>query len=1021
MRFALLTGGVLLSGLAARAADPVDYRKDIRPVLQERCFACHGALKQNAKLRVDSAAALLARGVVVAGKPNASDLLARVSSHDDETRMPPEGLALKPEQIAAIKAWIEQGAKVPANDQPEPDPRDHWSFRTPKPPAIPQPAPQFAVRNPIDAFVSAKWIEKGLKPVPFADHRLLLRRVYLDLIGLPPTSEQTEAFLKDPSDAAYQRIVEELLASPQYGERWGRHFLDVWRYSDWWGLGAELRNSQKHIWHWRDWTVESFNADVGYNEMLRQMLAADELYPTDHKKLRATGFLARPYFLFNRTTWLDEVVEHTGKGFLGLTFNCSKCHDHKYDPISQMNYYQFRAVFEPYQVRTDFVGGELDIEKAGLPRAFDCSLETKTFLHIRGDERNPDKAREIVPGLPGFLSPNALKFAAVKLPVAAYEPGMRPEIVAAHRKQAEAKLAMATAELAKAKTAYGEAEKLAVKEPQGPPAKPKAPTIPTDGKLVFQDDFAKANQDVWEPGPGTWKHENGKLLQLKPDGDRSYLRSKAPILADFHATFNFTITGGMPYRSVGIAFDVADDNEALVYVSAAEGAPKLQIAYKQKGAYVYPENGALARPIPMNKPIELAIRVRGSRVNVALDGKHVLAYDLPLPRKAAKLDLITYTASAEFTGFALRELPKDAELLAPSGTVASKPEMTFELAKAKLATAEKEVAVLKAEMVKVEQAEKNPSDPKFALRGAMKSKENNLEADAARLKPFPQTSTGRRTALANWIADSANPLTPRVAVNHLWLRHFGQPLVPTVFDFGRKGTAPSHPELLDYLASEFVQHDWSLKHLHKLMVTSSVYRLSSSSLNGGENLPRDEANRFLWRMNSQRMQAQTVRDSLLHLAGDLDPTRGGPPIPLAEQDASRRRAMYFFHSHNEHDKFLDIFDDANVLECYRRSESIVPQQGLALWNSKFALSMAGKINDRLQVKVGATDDAAFVKASFEAILGASPNADELKVSLEALAELKAELKDVKEPERAKRARVQLIQALLNHNDFVTVR
>ena len=1020
MRFALLIGSVFLSALSARAADPVDYRKDIRPVLQERCFACHGALKQNAKLRVDSAAGLLARGVVVPNKSEASDLLKRVSSQDDETRMPPEGLPLKPEQIAAIKAWIEQGAKVPSNDRPEPDPRDHWSFRTPKPPAVPQPAPQFAVRNPIDAFVSSKWIEKGLKPVPFADHRLLLRRVYLDLIGLPPTSEQTEAFLKDPSDAAYQRIVEELLASPQYGERWGRHFLDVWRYSDWWGLGAELRNSQKHIWHWRDWTVESFNADVGYNEMLRQMLAADELYPTDAKKLRATGFLARPYFLFNRTTWLDEVVEHTGKGFLGLTFNCSKCHDHKYDPITQMNYYQFRAVFEPYQVRTDFLGGELDIEKAGLPRAFDCSLDTKTFLHIRGDERNPDKAREIVPGLPGFLSPNALKFAAVKLPPAAYEPGMRPEIIAAHRKQAEAKLAMALAELAKAKTAYGEAEKLAVKEPQEPPAKLKAPTIPTDGKLVFKDDFAKANQDVWEPGPGTWKHENGKLLQLKPDGDRSYLRTKAPILADFHATFNFTITGGMPYRSVGIAFDVADDNEALVYVSAAEGAPKLQVAYKQKGAYVYPENGALTRPIPMNKPIELAIRVRGSRVNVALDGKHVLAYDLPLPRKAAKLDLITYTASAEFTGFALRDLPKDAELLAPSGKVASKTEMTFEVAKAILATAEKAVAAAKADIEKVEQAEKNPTDPKFALRGAMKSKENNLEADAARLKSFPATSTGRRTALANWIADSSNPLAARVAVNHLWMRHFGQPLVTTVFDFGRKGTAPSHPELLDWLASDFVEHNWSLKHLHKLMVTSSVYRLSSSSLKGSENLPLDEANRFLWRMNSQRMQAQTVRDSLLHLAGDLDPTRGGPPIPIAEQAASRRRAMYFFHSHNEHDRFLDIFDDANVLECYRRSESIVPQQGLALWNSKFALSMAGKINDRLQVKFGAADEA-FVKAAFEAILGASPTADELKVSLEALEQLKEALKDVKEPERAKRVRVQLIQALLNHNDFVTVR
>ena len=172
---------------------------------------------------------------------------------------------------------------------------------------------------------------------------------------MPPTAEQTEAFVKDARRPnAYEKVVDQLLASPQYGERWGRHFLDIWRYSDWWGLGAELRNSQKHIWHWRDWTVESFNADLGYDEMIRQMLAADELYPTDAKKLRATGYLARPYFLFNRTSRGSTRRWNTpGKGFLGLTFNCAKCHDHKYDPIRQGEFYSFRAIFEPYQLRTD--------------------------------------------------------------------------------------------------------------------------------------------------------------------------------------------------------------------------------------------------------------------------------------------------------------------------------------------------------------------------------------------------------------------------------------------------------------------------------------------------------------------------------------------------------------------------------------------------------------------------------------------------------------------------------------------
>jgi hypothetical protein len=1005
MRFALSIGAMILP-LAASAAEPVDYRKEIKPVLQERCYACHGALKQNAKLRVDSGAGLLGRGVVVPGKPAASELLARVSSKDDDIRMPPEGHPLKPEQIALLKVWIEQGARVPADDKPEPDPRDHWSFRTPVRPSVPEiQNPAYKTRNAIDAFVAARWAEKGLSPVALADKRVALRRVYLDLIGLPPTPDQTEAFVNDSSSNAWEKVVDQLLASPQYGERWGRHFLDIWRYSDWWGLGAELRNSQKHIWHWRDWTVESLNADLPYNEMLRQMLAADELYPTDSKKLRATGFLARPYFLFNRTTWLDEVVEHTGKGFLGLTFNCTKCHDHKYDPITQVNYYQLRAVFEPYQVRTDLIPGELDIEKAGLPRAFDCNLEAKTFLHIRGDERNPDRNRAIVPGLPAFLAPNGLKIEPVKLPPSAYEPGMRPEFIAAHRKRAEARVAAAQTEERKAERAVFE---IAFKRPRG-----------TSGlsRLIFKDDFAKANYERWEQGPGQWKHEKGKLLQEKPDGDRSHLRTKEPIPAAFQADFRFVITGGKPYRSVGIAFDVAGDNEVLVYVSGAEGAPKLQIAYKKDGIYVYPADGALARPVPLNQPIELTVRARGTLINVSVNGKQVLAYELPLPRKPGKLDLITYTATAEFTGFELRELSGDYDLQSPQG----KGGRTLDRAMLDLAVASRALTAARIELRKIEKAEAHPGDPAFALRGSIKSKENNLETDAARLKPFPPTSTGRRTALANWLADAANPLTARVAVNHLWLRHFGQPLVPTVFDFGRKGTPPSHPELLDWLAVELAEHRWSLKHLHKLIVTSNVYRLSSSSLGAEVNVKRDEVNRYLWRMNPQRMQAQAVRDSLLHLAGDLDPTVGGPPVALAEQDASRRRAMYFLHSHNEHHKFLDIFDDANVLECYRRSESIVPQQGLALWNSKFALAMAAKINDKLHARLGTVDDALFAQAAFEMVLGTSPSKDELKISVEALASLKVELKGIKEPDRTRRARAQLIQALVNHNDFVTVR
>lgn len=795
---------LLLFVTETQAAEPVavDYRRDIRPVLAERCYACHGALAQKAKLRVDSGANMLKAGVIVPGKPDDSPLLLRVSSDDEAVRMPPEGHPLKPEQIEMLRRWIEQGAKVPEDDAEEPDPRDHWAFRSVVRPELPNvQSDHLPMRNPIDRFIAYEWQRRGLVPVKPADPRILLRRVYLDLIGLPPTPEQIEAFLNDPRPDAYERVVAALLSSPHYGERWGRHFLDIWRYSEWWGLGDELRNSQRHIWHWRDWVVESLNNDVGYDEMIRQMLAADELYPTDPQKLRATGYLARPYFLFNRTTWLDEVIEHTGKGFLGLTLNCGKCHDHKYDPFTQNDYYSYRAIFEPYQIRTDLVPGEPDVMKNGIPRVFDANLDAKTFFHIRGDERNPDKDRDIKPGLPRFLAPNGLAITPVALPPEAYQPLRRPEIAETYRKPLAARL----------------------------------------------------------------QEARNRLLSLE--------------LAVAPAGFPFT----------------------LGVVLAYQGMLKVE-----------------------------------------------------------------------------------------------------------------------AEQARLEAAIADPSKAPGEYRGTVKTKESNLDSDP-QAKPLPETSTGRRSALAKWMTDPSNPLTARVAVNHVWLRHFGKPLVPTIFEFGRRGQPPTHPELLDWLAAEFMAHGWSLKHLHRLIVTSSVYRLSSWQAGTENNLRIDPENRYLWRMNSTRMEAEVVRDSLLHLAGELDPTQGGPPVPMAQQETSRRRSLYLFHSHNDHNKFLETFDAPNVLECYRRTESIVPQQALALWNSKFAMTMAEKILDRLHQRQADADDAAFVKAAFEMILGVPPSGEELSVCLETLEELRKVLADVPDAERTRRARFQIVQALLNHNDFITVR
>jgi hypothetical protein len=1073
---------LVIACVSAAADRPVDYTRDVKHLFQERCFACHGSLKQQGKLRLDSGELIHKGGksgpIVVPGMAAESRLIQKVTEKEEGARMPPEGQPLTADQVTALKAWIDQGAKFPADDKAEPDPRDHWAFRAPVRPPVPNPA---WGKTPIDAFLAAEWQKRGLKPQPFAEKRLVLRRLYLDLIGLPPTPEQIDAFLNDTSPNAYEKVVDQLLESPQYGERWARHFMDVWRYSDWWGLGAEVRNSQKHMWHWRDWIIESLNADKGYDRMVREMLAADELYPKDLNALRATGYLARQYFIFNRTTWMDETVEHTAKAFLGLTLNCCKCHDHKFDPIRQDDYYRFRAFFEPYQVRAEMVPGEFDFEKDAVPCGYDCDLNAPTYKHRRGDDRQPIKDLKITPGLPAVLS-GELKIEPVKLPLEAYAPHLRPFVEANYLKAAEAKVAGARDTVAKAMAALDGAKRERVAAP-----------APTPGNVIAKDDFAKPNPDLWDTGPGKWKHEKGALVQSLPDAERSVLKLKTAPPTDFEAKFKYTVTGGEPWRSVGICFDVAGDNEVLVYTSAHAGGPKLQVSYKQAGNYQYPADGMVARPFKVGDTVELAIQIRGPLVNVSINGEFALAYRLPIPRKPGAIELITFAATAEFRAFELKTLPADVKLVeATGGAEASAAKPSSEQARLSLVAAEDALAVAEAEIpslkarfaaerakyaeaadaaalaksaakaekraalaaadealakaelevvhattaqkgaaekkrdaakTAVESAKKaveNPGETYTAPRGALKTKASNLETDADRLKPFPTTSTGRRSALANWIIDRSNPLAARVAVNHVWNRHFGTPLVATVFDFGRKGAKPTHPELLDWLAVEFMESGWSLKHLHKLIVMSDFNRLSSSTAGADPaTVKADPENRYLWRRNPVRMESEVVRDSLLCLAGQIDPTYGGPSIDVNAE--SKRRSLYFVHSHNEHHKFLTQFDDAGVLECYRRTESIVPQQALTLANSKFTLTMAEAIATRLNAHVGKGSDSEFVSAAFELLLASKPTADERRTCLDALAEWQKVLKVQKHPDPTGKSRMNLVEALVNHNDFVTVR
>lgn len=939
--------GVLL---VAQGEAAVDYERQIKPLLAAKCYRCHGPLKQESGLRVDTAA-LLAKGGdrgagFTPGNAAESTLMAALVGSDDVERMPLEGKPLSNEEIALLQAWIDEGAAAPA-DEKSADPLDHWSFRPVERPAAPNTSHDAWARGAIDRLVAAEFDRRNLRPQAEADRPTLLRRVYLDLVGLPPEPDELAAFQNDASPDAYERVVDRLLASPQHGERWARHWMDVWRYSDWagWTGGGQIRDSQPHIWHWRDWIVEALNADRPYDRMIVEMLAADEVAPTDENALRATGYLVRNYKMLSRETWMQDVVEHTSKAFLGLTINCAQCHDHMYDPILQEDYYRLRAVFEPHQVRTDRVAGQLDTKVDGLPRVYDADLEVATKFYLRGDERTPDEDRKIAPGVPTAFGPEAFDVAAVELPLAARYPALRDSVREDMLRGPQQQLAAAYRELAAALATADElAERLR--------------------KLAAADDAAQI----------------GEAAQAAE-------RASAAVL--------------LASRTVAARQAAVDSMEARY---AAEMA-------KHRGAS---------------------------------------DEDITELAQAASRD----ESFATLTAADLDRLRAEQTLASLIGTTDPKERQQAAEAEKQLAEArEKSWAALQATLA---------YDDKYTPIGTS----------------YPAKSTGRRTALARWIARRENPLTARVAVNHIWLRHFGQAIVPSVFDFGKNGKEPVNPPLLDWLAAELMRGDgrettsaqqpdaWAMKPLHRRIVTASVYRQASSF--DADNGRIDPDNVALWRWPARRIEAETVRDLVLYVSRSLDLRHGGPDIDHDLGQSVPRRSIYFRHAPEKQMAFLQLFDAAAPTQCYRRTESVMPQQALALANSRLTLvasrrlarTLTRRLDEQVEFTATAADESAahdaadggaddalrspaesppsrFVAAAFVRVLARRPTAEESQACVEFLdsqSRLLAEhrdrltataesLADLEKPsgDPDLRARENLVHALLNHHDFVTQR
>lgn len=721
-------------------------------------------------------------------------------------------------------------------------------------------------RNPVDAFIAHEQARAGVKPRPAATREVLLRRVYLDLIGLSPTPDEVRAFLADRSPNAYETVVDHLLADPRYGERWGRHWMDVWRYSDWTGFGAQVRDSQPHIWRWRDWIVRSLNADKGYDRMLVEMLAGDELEPENPDTLAATGYLVRNFKLLSREKWLQDTVDHTGQAFLGLTVGCARCHDHRYDPITQHEYYQLRAVFEPHQVRTDWVPGEADRARDGLPRAYDAKPDAPTYLFIRGDERQPKKDQPVPAGVPEALG-GEFRVTPVVLSRLARTPERAPHVLAALRAEAARNVQEARKALA------------ACADP------------------------------------------------MKVDAIRRRLDAAEAFEAALLAT---------------LAVEDLED-------AGSQDTPAWRTA-------------AMA-----------AVREQ---------------------RRQGLAEAAAALAEAE------------------QALVAARGETARQKAESAVATARRALDTATAETQK-------PVTTSYQPRW----KNTN-----------PPQSTGRRLAFARWLTARANPLTARVAVNQIWMRHFGEGLVPSVANFGRSGMPPTHPALLDWLAADLMANGWSMKRLHRLIVTSRTYRLASTP--EAQAMARDPDNRTLWRANSRRMDAEVVRDNVLYVCGRLDATRGGPDLDQDQGLRIPRRTLYFRHAAEKEMVFTTTFDGPSVTECYARKPTIVPQQALALANSELALNQSRFLARRLVARSG-PDPGRFVADAFLAVLARPATVEEKRECVEFLshqterhrtsgtagAAATSDPGDVSRPaaDATLRARENLVLVLLNHHDFVTVR
>ena len=942
--------GLLSAPASLRADEAPSFDAQIRPVLQQRCVECHGAKKQKGELRLDAKLFAFKGGhdgpAIVSGKTADSLLFQRISSRDEDTRMPPEGKPLSEGEVAAFKAWIEAGAVWPENESDRAASLDtraqHWSVQPlrqfhnagsrlhiTQPPANGLPArlktldfpPDSA--NPIDAFISTALREKGLTMSPEADRRTLIRRLSYDLHGLPPAPERVESFCNDPHPKAYERLVDELLASPHFGERWARHWLDIAHYAD--THGFERDQLRPNAWRYRDYVIESLNSDKPYDQFLREQIAGDSFAPNSPHSLIATGFLAAGPWDFvgqvetksdvlNRAARagdLDDMVTQVVTSTMGITINCARCHDHKLDPITQKEYYSLCAVFAGVKRGERNVSIEeakqIFSEKARLATAIAGTRAQITKLAGDGIE-----LAKLLPDGSGIdLRTGALTTA---------KQGYHSDIQSNRLQKVGNVPGVLWVFLPDGRGSVSVADKQEVKG------------IPTTSGY-FWDTIANRPLNAQRSsklGGTDFSSKGHTLLAMHANSgitfDLAYLREKG----------GFTAA-----RLSGIVGFGADTGAAATradFTVFVNGDIKLQRLKLRKDETLL---------------LDLEIPPAGKTLTlVATDGGDGIGSDLLFIGDPKLLSGASNTALGEKDAPELARLRTQLQSLESQLKQVPEPQKVYAV-----------VSSAQPPIIKV-QRRGNPEDEGAEVTPASFAWTAHAPANFGGAN-MPEAE--RRRALADWIVHPANPLTRRVLINRLWHHHFGQGIVTTPSDFGLGGAKPSHPELLDWLASELLQADWSVKRIHKQILLSAAYRQTSTTHNSAAtNI--DAQNRLLWRQNPRRLDAESMRDAALLVSGKLTPERGGPGFrdfkyteayaPIydyitPDKPELCRRSIYRFVVRTTPHRFmstLDCPDPANLTPA--RMQTTTALQALTLSNNEFMLRQAESMAARIEADGG---------------------------------------------------------------------